>query len=405
LGYLGHRIVEQYLSIPKSTQAAPTSSGGVVHLNRNYGGADARWSWDGSLAGQPLTWVIGAAYDRQNELRRGYNNFVGNVLGVQGALRRDENDVVDNIDEYAQGTWDFASQWSLMLGVRHSDVQFEAENHLTTTNSTTSVTYGATTPVAGLVFKAEPWLHLYASYGQGFQTPVGSELAYRPDGGSGLNTGLQPARNVSTELGAKVNTSDISVEAAIFHALTHDEIVVDTNFGGRSTYQNSGRTRRQGAELSVDYRFAREWRAQLAYTYVQASYIDAYLTCVAAPCPRPTTLVPAGNRLPGVPKNDAYAMLRWGTDPGFHAAASAQYVSAVPVNDLNTVAAPAYPIFGANAGYGVDLGHYRMNGFLRVNNLLNRHYVGSVIVDDGNGRYFEPGAGFTVLAGVSVVFK
>jgi iron complex outermembrane receptor protein len=260
--------------------------------------------------------------------------------------------------------------------------------------------------VAGLTFKAQPWLNLYASYGQGFETPLGSELAYRPDGGSGLNFGLQPARNTSTELGVKVQlTSDLNATADVFHALTHDEIVVDTNIGGRSTYQNSNRTRRQGAEYSLDYRFAPQWRAQLAYTYLEANYVDAYLTCVAAPCAHPTSLVPAWNRLPGVPKNDAYAALRWGEYLGWHASVNAQYLSDVATNDLNTVFAPAYAIFGADTGYGVELQHYRINGFLRINNLLNRHYVGSVIVDDANSRYFEPGPGFNVLAGVSVVFK
>jgi iron complex outermembrane receptor protein len=406
MGYLGHRIVEQFLAIPVSAQAAPGSSGGVVDLNRNFGGADARWSWQGLLADQPITWVMGAAYDRQNEHRRGYNNYLGNVLGVQGALRRDENDIVDDIDEYGQGTWDFAPQWSLMAGVRHSDVEFRSDDHLVAATSPNSVTYTATSPVAGLTFKALTWLHLYASYGQGFQTPLGSELAYRPDGARGLNLGLLPAKNTSTELGVKVQlTPDLNATADIFHALTHDEIVVDTNIGGRSTYQNSNRTRRQGAEYSLDYRFAPQWQAQLAYTYIEANYVDEYLTCVAAPCARPTVPIPAGNRLPGVPKNDAYAALRWGEDLGLHASANAQYVSAVATNDVNSVFAPAYTIFGVDTGYGVELQHYRVNGFVRINNLLNRHYVGSVIVDDSNGRYFEPGSGFDVLAGVSVVFK
>src|SRR3569833_747132 len=295
-----------------------------------------------------------------------------------------------------------------MAGARHNDVQFHAMDHyITATNhdDSGSVTYGATTPVAGLTFKALSWLHLYASYGQGFQTPIVAELAYKPDGGSGLNFGLNPARNTSKELGAKVSVRpDLSLEASIFHALTHDEIVVDTNIGGRSTYQNSKRTRRQGAELSVDYRFAPQWRAQLAYTYIEAKYIDAYQTCIAAPCARPTVLVSAGNRLPGVPKNNAYATVRWGEDLGLHASMNVQYVSDVPTNDLNTVAAPAYTIVGADTGYGVDLTHYRVSGFLRINNLLYRHYVGSVIVDDNNSRYFEPGSVFALLAGVCVVF-
>ena len=409
LGYLGHRIIEQFLSIPPSAQAAPGSSGGVVDLNRNFGGADARWSWKGTLADQPVTWVIGSSYDRQNELRRGYNDFIGTDYGVQGALRRDENDIADDIDEYAQGTWDFAPQWSLMAGVRHSDVQFQADDHFITTtnpNDSGSIAYGATSPVAGLTFKALSWLHLYASYGQGFETPLGSELAYKPDGSSGLNFGLQPARNTSTELGAKLElTPNLTAEAAVFHALTHHEIVVDTNIDGRSTYQNSNRTRRQGAEFSEDYRFAPRWHAQFAYTYIEANYVDAYLTCVATPCARPTALVSAGNRLPGVPKNDAFAALRWGEDVGLHAAVNAQYASNVATNDLNTVLAPSYTLFGADAGYGFETQRDRVSGFLRINNLLNRHYVGSVIVDDSNSRYFEPGPGFDVMVGVTVVFK
>jgi iron complex outermembrane recepter protein len=42
---------------------------------------------------------------------------------------------------------------------------------------------------------------------------------------------------------------------------------------------------------------------------------------------------------------------------------------------------------------------------VRLNNMFDRHYVGSVIVDDGNSRYFEPGPGFNVLGGVSITMK
>lgn len=414
MGYYGHRSVLQFLSIPAATQGAPTSAGGVVDLGRRYGGTDARYSWKGFLAERPMTWVVGLSYDRQNELRRGFNNFLGptaapTALGVEGTLRRNENDIAENLDEYAQGTWDFAPLWSVMAGVRRSDVKFNSEDHyITATNGDDSgrVTYGATSPVAGLVFKPLDWLRAYASYGQGFQTPLVSELAYRPDGGAGLNLGLQPARSNNVELGVKLDIEpDVTAEFALFQAATRNEIVVDTNIGGRSTYQNSGRTRRRGAEYSVNYRIAPEWRFQLAYTYVDAYYSDAYLTCVAAPCAKPTVHVDAGNRLPGVPKHNVYATLRWGQESGFHASISGQYVTDVAVNDVNSVFAPAYGLMGLEGGYGVELSSFKLNAFLRINNVLNRRYVGSIIVDDGNSRYFEPGPGFNVLGGVSVTFK
>jgi iron complex outermembrane recepter protein len=409
LGYYGHRSIEQFLSIPVGAQTPPTSAGAVIDLNRRFGGGDARWSWHGALLDRPLSWVVGVSYDRQNELRRGYNNFVGSTLGVKGTLRRDENNISYDTDQYTQGTWDFATAWSATLGVRHSEVHFDSQDHFIVASNgddSGSVKYDATSPVAGLVFKARPWLHLYASYGQGFQTPLGSELAYRADGSTGLNLGLRPARSDNSELGMKVQIlPDITAEATVFQSLTRNEIVVNTNLGGRSTYQNAGRTRRSGAELALNWRLADMWQTQFAYTYVDAIYRDAYQTCAATPCAAPTALVEAGNRLPGVPKNNIYANLRYGNDQGWHFGVNGQYVSSIAVNDQNTVFTPSYAIFGADAGYGTTLGAFRLNTFVRANNLFNRRYVGSVIVGDGNGRFFEPGPGFNVLAGVSATMK
>ncbi len=406
MGYYGHRSVLQFLAIPIAAQAAPTSSGGVVDLDRGFGGADLRWSWQGPLAGSPLSWVAGVSYDRQNELRRGYDNFIGSQLGVIGALRRNENDVTYDLDEYTQGTWQFDSRWSLTLGVRHSDVHFDVQDHYIVAgngNDSGGVDYAATSPVAGLLFAATPWMHLYASYGQGFQTPVGSELAYRPEGGSGLNLALRPARSDNTELGAKFDSgAALTAEAAVFQTLTHDEIVIDTNFGGRTTYENAGRTRRQGAEASLQSRLAHDWQLQLAYTYVDAQYRDTYRTCAGSPCHAPALVIPAGNLLPGVPHHDLFASARWGGEFGPNVELTAQYLTQVPVNDANSVFAPAYAVFGLGGGYAAEVGQMRVNGFLRLNNLFDRRYVGSVIVDDGNGRFFEPAPGFNVLAGIEI---
>jgi iron complex outermembrane receptor protein len=409
MGYFGHRTVLQYLSIPVGAQKAPTSSGGVVDLDRDFGGTDVRWTWQGDLAGRPLSWVVGASYDTQNEQRRGYDNFIGGTLGVLGALRRNENDIARNMDEYTQGSWELVPRWTLTVGLRHSEVRFLSQDHFITGangNDGGAITYTASSPVAGLLFAARPWLHLYASYGQGFQTPIAAELAYRPNGSAGLNFGLRPARSVNSEIGAKLRMSR-SLRAAIaaFDTLTRDEIVVATNAGGRSTYENAGRTRRSGAEASLDYRFARRWRAQLAYTYIEAIYIDAYLTCTGTPCAAPNQLIASGNRLPGVPRHDAYARIEWGRPVGWRASLTGQYLSTIAVNDANTEVAAAYPVFDATGGYARDFGSMRLSVFLRLNNLLDRRYVGSIIVDDANGRYFEPAPGFNVLAGFTAAFR
>ena len=404
MGYYGHRSVLQFLSIPVGAQKPVTSSGGVVDLHRDFGGGDVRWTWQGSVAGRAVSWVSGVSYDTQNERRRGYDNFVGTTLGVQGALRRDEKDDARNFDEYTQANLALAPRWTLTAGLRNSDVRFTTQDQFFAGgNGSGGITYTATTPVVGILYAARPWLHLYASWGQGFRTPLASELAYRPDGLPGLNLALRPSRSNGAEVGAKIRPNrDASAELSVFDTRTTDEIVVLTNSGGRSTYENAGRTRRSGAQASIDYRLVPAWRLKFAYTYVEAVVIDAYDTCTAAPCPHPTVRVAAGNRLPGVARDDVYAGLRWYGGRGWHASLSGQYLSAIAADSTNREFASAYPVFNLSGGYRTSLGADRLAFFLRLDNVLDRRYVGAVIVNQANGAYFEPAPGFNVLAGMTL---
>src|SRR5690606_35990825 len=122
-------------------------------LDNDYGGIDLRWRWAGSLAGRTVEFTAGANADRQRQHRRGYENFVGEVLGVRGALRRDERNRVDNRDLYAQAWWQFAERWSLLAGARRSELRFVSrDGYVTAGNPDDSgrVDYARTMPVPGL---------------------------------------------------------------------------------------------------------------------------------------------------------------------------------------------------------------------------------------------------------------
>lgn len=394
MGYAGQRSVEQYLAIPPGPQANPLHAGGVIDLEGGYGGLDLHWGWQGHWAGRPLEVVIGANADQQQQDRRGYENFVGSELGVRGALRRDQSDRVRNVDQFAQAFWQWAPRWSLLLGVRHSEVRFRSNDHYVTARNpddSGARDYSATTPVAGVVFHASDAWRVYASAGRGFETPTFNELGYRADGAPGLALNLSAARSRNLELGTKWRGSGgAAFEAAVFRADTDDELAVASNTNGRSTYRNIGRTRRQGLEATLLYPISTELEASLAYTYLEATVRQPYLVCASTGCATPNTTVPAGSRLPGVPEQQWFGRLQY--QPGaWQWAGEVVASSDTVVNDLATDSAPGYALLNLEAARRWTLAQGALRVFARVDNLLDQRYIGSVIVNDGNQRYFEPG--------------
>ena len=402
MAYGGTRAVQQFLALPAVAQANPLNAGGVIDLDSGYGGADLRWSWRGELATGPFEFTAGTNIDQQEQSRRGYENFVDGTLGVKGALRRDESNRVRNVDQFAQAWWEFSPRWSLLAGARHSEVRFFArDRYVTAANPDDSgrVEYSETTPVAGLVFKARENLRVYASAGRGFETPTFNELGYRADGGAGLALDLLPATSRNLEFGVKWRgDAGTRVEAAVFRADTDDELAVARNVGGRSSFRNVGSARRDGAELSFETPLSAHWQLQLAYTWLDATFRSAYLVCSGTGCTVPSTPVTAGSRIPGVARQQGFARAQWRDGP-WRIALEGEAVGDVVVNDVASESAPAYALLNLEAAREWSLPSGTLRAFGRIDNALDRAYVGSVIVNEGNGRFYEPGPGRTFMVG------
>jgi iron complex outermembrane recepter protein len=379
--YGGNRWVEQYLAIPLLFQAPATSSGGVVQLDRQYAGGALRFS-----TGEIVRFSVGVEYDLMEERRRGFvNNF-----GSAGELKRDEDDEVSATDFYAQAEWRFAERWSVHGGLRTSRVEFRSEDHfIIAGNPDDSGTrkYSETTPVAGLLFRYSKNTSFYGSYGEGFETPTLAELAHQNPPATGLNFALEASRSRHSEVGVKtIFPQKARVNAALFAIETRDEIVVDVASGGRTTFKNAGRTERQGFEIGAETLLRGAFGAQFAYTYLDATFKEDFA-------------IPAGNALPGVPKSQAYAQLRY-RQPRFHTYLETLYRARVPVNDANSEFADAYTVFNLVGALVQQGPGWRISEYVRMDNVTDRNYVGSVIVNDANGRFYEPSPRRSMSAGI-----
>jgi iron complex outermembrane receptor protein len=372
--YLGQRALDNALSIPPAAQAPATSSGGMVEFDRGYGGVSAQLAHRINFGdGKVLRLVGGLEGDRMLENRQGYLNNGGN----RGALKRDERNRVEDRDVFAQASLDLSPRWTATAGVRRNDVRFTSQDYFIVAGNpddSGGITYHATNPVVGLNWLATPDVNVYANVGQGFETPTFSELAYR-NGATGLNTDLRASRSLHTEVGSKWKiTPQQRLDLAVFNIKTKDEIVVDTNNGGRTTYKNVGRTTRRGAELTWLAQLTSEVRSTLSLTALQARFDNDLV-------------------LAGAPERNAFAELAW--EPraawgGFNAGAEWVYTGRIYVNDQNSDSASAASVFNLRAGFAQSVGGWRFAQLIRVDNVGDHRYAGSVIVNDANSRYFEP---------------
>ncbi|SXT88516.1 tonB-dependent receptor yncD [Klebsiella pneumoniae] len=399
--YAGERETTQFQSIPRAPQLKPSHAGGVIDLTRHYQGIDTRLTHRGELL-VPATLTAGLDYENMSERRKGYENFVmvngAPQYGEQGALRRNERNLMWNVDPYLQTQWQLTDKLSLDAGVRYSSVWFDSNDYYITPGNgddSGDASYHKWLPAGSLKYALTDAWNVYLSAGRGFETPTINELSYRSDNQSGLNFGLKPSTNDTVEIGSKTRIGNGLFTAALFQTNTDNEIVVDSSSGGRTSYKNAGKTRRQGMELGLDQQFGESWRLKAAWTWLDATYRTN--VCDDASC--------NGNRIPGIARNMGYASFGYQPEQGWYAGSDIRYMSDIMANDENTAKAPSWTVVGLTTGYKWSYGRMDMDLFGRIDNLFDREYVGSVIVNESNGRYYEPAPGRNYGIGLNLAWR
>ena len=411
LAYGGSREIEQYLSTPVAAQAAAGSAGGVVALDRQFHGAGFRLS-----AVQAIwSWTVGAEFDDAQELRRGYENFIndGNdisrrIIGVKGRLRRDELNNQRALDTYGYLDWALASDWKAHAALRSNRISFAStDRYITPGNGDDSGErrYQRMTPALALVHNLSAVSNVYVSASSGFETPTAAELAYRADRSSGLNLGLMASTNRQAELGFKQRQKNAAINIALFVVNTVDEIVPAASTAGRTTFQNGGRTSRHGLESSVDWQPfdsphpATALAMRFSYTFLDARFRDGYQVLDSS-----GRRVVSGAVIPGIPRHQFFVEAAWRRGlPGWSSVIEWQARSRVFADDANTAVATAsgYGVVNARLVYRFNWGAMELQPFVRLENLFDKKYVSSVIVNEANQRYFESAPPRRWMVGVS----
>ena len=404
--YAGQRSIDQVLSVSVQAQQLPTNGGGIVDLERDYHGWSLRWlhraAW--SFADAELSAEL--RDERLAEDRRGYENFVGDRLGVRGALRRDETNASDARDAMLRLDLMPGDAWRFSAGVRRTLADYRSyDRFIAPGNPDDSGDYSADAwlPVVGASWRIDPQWQLHAAVGRTQELPTLAELAYREDGDGGFNDDLKPAMGDQAELGLAWAGDALRAELTAFLVEMDDEIVVDSALGGRTSFRNAGVTRRDGLEIAADWRLAQAWQLRGVANLIDARYREGYSNCPARPlpCPPQAVTVAAGQPLAGVPDRSARVELGYTAGRDWNAALEWQALSPTPASDRVADKAPGYAIWNlrwqkrfAPRGFGLA------SALVRVDNLFDRRYSASAIVNDGARRYYETAPGRSVWVGV-----
>jgi iron complex outermembrane receptor protein len=408
MAFAGKRDNNQVLA----TNTSGTSSRASV-IARDFHGTDVRWDNKGTLASMPYTLSFGLNYGKSSDARTDTN------ITPSVSLNRDEDNIVDNFDQYAQGKLAITNKLDIHAGLRHTKVKLTVkdkyvpgDNKGPTPNgiNSGSVEYEKTNPVIGAVFKINPSLNLYANYGRGFETPTFIEAAWDAVNLGKPNLTLKPSVSQNYEVGAKAFIADnTQVNLSVFKITTDNEIVLrDTNAFNRSIFANADKTKRSGAELSIDSKFANNISTYFSYSLLNAEFASTFRSTRtrSGSDNEETTVVNAGNKIPGTYSNQIYAEVAWKYQPlGFSSALEGRYNSKVYVNDANDESAPSYKIANIRAGFEQNVGGWNFTEFVRVENIFDKDYIGSVRVNDGNSRFYEPAADRNYLLSVGATYK
>ncbi|MCU4628205.1 TonB-dependent receptor [Acinetobacter variabilis] len=403
MAYAGQRSVTQYQSTPNTSQGGANHAGGVIDFDRNFYGTDIRWT--GKEVVPNLKLIAGVAIDGMTEERYGYENFIGDTqFGVKGKLRRDEDNTLWNLDPYLQASYAVTDAVNVDAGLRYSNVHFKSEDHYIVDaeeekdrngDNSGKTTYEKLLPSAALSWQILPELMVYTSYAQGFETPTFTEMAY-PAVDSPTKFNLKASESETYEMGMKSANILGDFTVAVFQTKTKDDIVPLRNVGGKATFRNADQTLREGIELSWNKDLWRDLTAQASYSYIDATF-DADIPAIGT-----VAAVSSGNYIPGIAKNQAFVSLGWKPENGFNAGLDVRYSDRIFVNDINSEVAPSYTVAGANVGYNWNVKDLSIKTFARVDNLFDKDYSGSVIVNESNGRFYEPAEGRNWSAGLSV---
>lgn len=220
-----------------------------------------QWSQEfqllGSAFGEQLEWLVGG-YFLNEEGRQVYAGSLGGPAFSE-AVTSD----TDSYAVFAEGTWRFNDQWSLVAGMRWTEDRKEYTNTCTTgflcapapgASVALKESFDEFTPRVSLNFQASDSMLVYLTYGRGFQAGGFQSLCFGNLTDNCAGVAYQPQTVDSVELGMKSDWLDntLRLNLAAFYAM-YDGLQQTAITGGSFPIRNVGEVDVYGLEAEISW--------------------------------------------------------------------------------------------------------------------------------------------------------
>ena len=305
-------------------------------------------------------------------------------------------------------------RWTLTLSGRYNRANAKIEDR--TGNAPLlngQHSYARFTRGIGLNFNPQPGLTAYATWNEGMRAPTPIELTCAdPNAPCKLPNNfladpeLKKVLSKTIETGARGKWSESSAwSAAIYRTELDNDIQFVSSGSGfinSGFFQNVGRSRREGVELSASSKVG-ALGVTARYSYVKATFRSNFIENSSSNSSADADgniQVHGGNRIPGIPSHNFKLRLDYDFDEAFSVGANLNYSSGVHArgdenNQDSHGKIPGFTVVNLDARYQITKG---VQLFARVNNLFDRRYANFGILGQnfftGPNRTFGPAAGF-----------
>ena len=333
-------------------------------------------------------------------------------------LRNDKREAANNAGAFVEEQIAFGERLIVTAGARHDAITYRNQDFLVPTLDA-SRTFRRFTPKVGATWKLGKTHSLYANVGGGVEVPTGNETdpasTFGQDTVTSLNPLLEPIHSTTYEVGLK-RSLVFGGETALLRSASYDFALYDTEvrneivpYRGGRFYFTAGRVRRQGAELGLAIAGRSGLGTRGALTLNRHRYIAYAVDSVHYGVPGRFADY-RGNSVVGVPSIHYGASLSYAPRSlPLRLEAGVTGVGRYYADDANTIDVPGHALLDARVAFDDPVAFGRrlgLRGFVSVNNLTGRRYIGSAFLNpdilNGEAVAFEPGRPREVVVGLTM---